>query len=98
MTLTIVIIAAVTVVLVAALVCSAITIRPKTPCWFDHTIAIVGEYRIGDGSACGGNVDNMYRSALPVLASINGARSCDRHARFLLEMSDAMVKQSSPLL
>lgn len=91
----IVIIVCVTALLIAALVCSAITIRPVTPCRFDHTIAIVGEARIGDGGPCSkGKADNVYWSSDIRVVELNDSRVCDRHQGFMLDLADALKKET----
>jgi hypothetical protein len=81
--------AALTVLLCTALVCSAITLRPKTPCMFQRTYVYVGGTRIGDGHPCTGRADNVYLSTSP----LNDRRVCDRHVGHLLDAVIALAKQ-----
>lgn len=93
MVITIAIIAAVTSLLITLMVCSALTVRPKTPCMFQAAFVYVGEARIGDGHRCTGKVDNIYMSADPARSRLNDWRVCDRHVGHLLDVSDQLAKQ-----
>jgi hypothetical protein len=93
MTLTIVIIAAVTVLFSTALIASGISTRPTTPCLFDKQIVTTGITRL-DGGRCSGKPENVYVSAGGPTEKLHGVRVCNGHVRHLLDLVDAVARES----
>ena len=96
MTIAIVVIVAVTVVLSTALIASAISLRPTTPCLFDGSIVFTREGRY-DGGKCTGKPENVYVSWGGPTQPLHGTRVCNGHVSHLMDVADQLTREFLPL-
>jgi hypothetical protein len=94
MTAIITIVATVTLLLITALICATIQARPATPCLLQDSVLYVGESRF-QGGTCSGKAENLYVSARPATAKLDGMRACNAHMIQLQGAADALVRESA---
>lgn len=88
----ILIVAPITLLVMTVLICTAITIRPATPCLFDMTIVYTKEGRY-DGGKCSGKPENLYLSNGVATEKLDGTRVCNGHVKYLQDVADQLDRE-----